>query len=122
MDDATFVFELLLLKDYSFAHSLDEYIDSVSTLCIIKAKDVPYLVIKLIELLEKKNIKYYLEHILSLEETYKLFTLFREYIISKIVCEFDSKEFNEIYNNCIKLAVLNLSFVKQNRNKGWLCF
>jgi hypothetical protein len=122
MDDATFVFELLLLKDYSFSHSLDEYIDSACTLCIINPKDVPYLVIKLIELLENKNIKYYLEHLLSIEETYKLFTLFRGYIISKIVCEFDSKEFNEIYNNCIRLAVSNLSFVKQKKKQGWICF
>ena len=66
MDDSTFVFELLLLKDYNFAHSLDEYIDSSCTLCIIQPKNVPYLVIKLIELVEKKNIKYYLDHDLSL--------------------------------------------------------
>jgi hypothetical protein len=121
MDDATFVFELLLLKDYNFAHKLDEYIDRACSLCIINPKDVPYLVIKLIELVEKKNIKCYLEHDLSLEETYKLFTLFREYIISKIICEFDSKEFIEIYNNCITLAILKISFVKHKKKQGWLC-
>jgi hypothetical protein len=122
MDDATFVFELLLLKDYNFAHKLDEYIDSACTLCIIQPKEVPYLVIKLIELVEKKNIKCYLEHDLTVEETYKLFTLFRDYIISKIVCEFNTTEFIEVYNNCIKLSVVNLSFVKHKKKKGWLCF
>lgn len=122
MDDATFVFELLLLKDHSFAHKLDEYIDSVCTLCIIQPKNIPYLVLKLVELVEKKNIIFYLQHHLSIEETYKLFTLFRQYIISKIVCEFDTKEFIEVYNNCITLAMLNLSFVKQKKKQGWLCF
>lgn len=120
MDDSTFVFELLLLKEHAFASTLDQYIISAYTDCIIEPKNVPLLVLRLIELLEDKNITAYLEHRLSVGETFKLFTLFREYIISKIICEFDSKEFNEIYNNCIKLAVSNLSFVKKKK-RTWLC-
>ena len=122
MDDSTFIFELLILKDYKFSSKLDKYINRAftSTACTIDSKDIPLLVIRLIELLENKKFTHYLEHRLSLEETYKLFNLFREYIISKIICEFDSKEFIEVYNNCIKLAVLNLSFVK-TKNRLWSC-
>ena len=88
MDDSTFIFELLLLKDYTFSSTLDKYISRAftSTACTIDSKDIPLLVIRLIELLENKNFTHYLEHRLSLEETYKLFNLFREYIISKITC------------------------------------
>jgi hypothetical protein len=101
---------------------LDKYINRAftSTDCTIVSKDIPLLVIKLIELLENRKFTHYLERHLSLEETYKLFNLFRDYIISKIICEFDSKEFIEVYNNCIKLAVLNLSFVK-TKNRIWFC-
>jgi hypothetical protein len=122
MDDSTFVYELLLLKDHTFSSMLDKYITKAftPTACTIDSKDIPLLVIKLIELLENRKFTHYLEHHLSLDETYKLFNLFRDYIISKIICEFDSKEFIEVYNNCIKLAVLNLSFVK-TKNRLWLC-
>ena len=121
MDDSTFLFELLLLKDYAFMHKLDNCINNSLTGGTLKSKDIPLLVIRLIELMENKNLKKYLHHRLSLEETYKLFTLFREYIITKIVCEFNSKEFSEVYNNCIKLAVSYLSFVNKTKKRSWLC-
>jgi hypothetical protein len=119
MDDSTFIFELLLFKDLTFVSNLNNYIKLALTEGIIESKDVPFLVIKLVELLENKKIYIYLEHRLSLAETYKLFTLFSEYIISKIVCEFNSIEFIEVYNNCINLAVSNLKFIKKPRR--WLC-
>ena len=119
MDDSTFIFELLLFKDFTFVINLNNYITLALTEGIIEPKDVPFLVNRLIELLENKKIYIYLEHRLSLEETYKLFTLFSEYIISKIVCKFNSTEFMEVYNNCINLAVAKLKFIKKPRR--WLC-
>jgi len=103
-----------------FMHKLDNIITDSLTDCIIDPTDIPCLLIKIIDLLQV-NIKfYYLTRSISPEEAYKLFDMYRIYIIQKIVFEFNTKEFNKVYNNCIQLAIMNLNFVKVKK-PSWLC-
>ena len=116
MDDATFVFETFLRNNVFMTH-LDNYITSSLNECdIIEAKSIPQLALSLIELLQTNMLHCKPKKKLSVDETYKVFEMYRAYIISKISEEgipsgFDVNEFTTVYNICIKLAVMKLSFI-----------
>ena len=116
MDDSIFVFETFLRNNVFMTH-LDNYItNSINECDIIETKSVPHLALQLIELLQTNMLHYKPKKKLSVVETYKLFELYRTYIISQLTREgipngFDIDEFNDIFNICIKLVVMKLTFL-----------
>jgi len=119
MNDATFIYESLL-KDYIFMNKIDHIISTILTDCTIEPTDIPALLLQIIDCLQEKFQVVSLKRNITPEEAYKLFELYRVYIVQKIVCEFDLKEFNKVYNNCLQLTIMNLGFVK--KKTSWLCF
>ena len=116
MNDSTFVFESFL-RNVTFMTHLDNYITtSINDCDIIESKSVPHLALQLIELLQTNMLHCKPKKKLSVDETYKLFDMYRTYIISQLTQEgipngFIVEEFTTIYNICIKLVVMKLSFI-----------
>jgi len=124
MDNATFVFEVLL-RDIVFMTNLDEAIRLFKEEALMRYKHVPQLVKALIEVLcsqvlnsgrFKKNWrgKYKVKEFnLRRDDTYLLLDLYRTYILDKLKCE-DTyvNEFTSVYNTCISLVILQLPFNK----------
>ena len=125
MDNATFVFEVLL-RDIVFMTKLDDAIRVFKEEDLMRYKHVPQLVKALMEVLYsqvlnsgrfKKNWrgKYKVkEYNLTRDDTFLLLDLYRTYILDKLKCE-DTyvNEFTSVYNICISLVVLQLPFAKK---------
>jgi hypothetical protein len=109
MDNATLVFETLI-RYPSFMDQIDTYINKALQNGIIEAKDIPQMVYLIMQLLQTRVLNDHTKNKLTVEDTHALLELYRTYIISKLVCEFDTLEFNKIYNICVKLAVMKLKF------------
>lgn len=116
MDESTFVFETFL-RNNAFMTHLDNYIaTSINEQDIIESKSVPHLVLQIIELLQTNMLHCKPKKKLSINETYKLFDMYKTYITSRITEEgipnrFDNDEFSTLYNTCIKLAIMKLTFL-----------
>jgi hypothetical protein len=123
MDNATFVFEVLL-RDTVFMGKIDNAIRRFKEKDLMRYKHVPQLVKSLIDVLRsqllsalsKKNWrgKYKVKEFnLTLDDTYSLLDLYRKYILEKLNCE-DAyiNEFTSVYNICIHLVILQLPFAK----------
>ena len=124
MDNATFVFEVLL-RDTVFMNKLDEAIRLFKEENLMRYKNVPQLVKALIEVLCSQSLnsgwlkkdwrgKYKVKEFnLTRADTYLLLDLYRTYILEKLTCE-DTyvNEFTSVYNTCISLVVLQLPFAK----------
>jgi len=132
MDNATFVFEIFL-RDNVFMGYIDNYIRIFMNNDIIELKGIPQLVVSIVELLHTKVLNgsklgrfvrlkkesakvKHVEFNLTLDDTYLLLDLYRNYILDKLEFEETLKnEFSGIYNICVKLAVTQLTFAKQKR-------
>ena len=118
MDNATFMFELLL-RNHTFMGKIDSYI-----LTTHQIDDIPQLVLNLTELLQinilYNNLKQ--KTTLHLDDMYNLMELYRIYIFNKaikynIIVEKQLVKCTEIYNICVKLAVLQLPV--STKQKKW---
>jgi hypothetical protein len=118
MEKHTFVFESLLW-DKVFMGKIDNCISSFIIYGTVKTINIPQLVISIVELLQTKILNGRKKETLSLNDTYELMNLYREYIIGKIICEFNVEEFNKMYNSCIKLLTIVL---KYSDDKKLSCF
>ena len=123
MDNATFVFEVLL-RDTVYMQKIDNAIHWFKEEELMRYKNVPQLVKALVEVLSsqvlhggfKKNWrgKYKVKEFnLTLADTHSLLDLYRKYILKNLNCE-DSyiSEFTSMYNICISLVELQLPFAK----------
>lgn len=88
---------------------LDNFINGKLNSGIIETKDIPDIVLYLVNLLEDKRS---LKIRVSSEEMYKLLEAYRYYIITKIICEFNTHEFITIYNVCAQLVIKQLKIIK----------
>ena len=125
MDNATFVFEVLL-RDTVFMNNLDNAIRIFKEEHLMRYKNVPQLVKSLMDVLcsqvlnsgrFKKNWrgKYKVKEFnLTCDDTYLLLDLYRIYILEKLTCEdVYVNEFTGVYNICVDLAVMQLPFAKK---------
>ena len=128
MDNATFVFELLL-RDTVFMSKLDNAICQFKEQDLMRYKHVPQLVKALMDVLCSQVLnggkmgqfktnwrgKYKVKEFnLTRDDTYLLLNLYRKYILEKLNCE-DAyiNEFTSVYNICINLVALQLPFAKK---------
>lgn len=120
MDTATFVFELLL-RNHTFMAKIDSYI-----LRTHQIDDIPQLVLNLTELLQinilYNNLKQKTKITLHVDDMYNLMELYRIYLFNKaikdnIIVEKQLVKCTEIYNICVKLAVLQLPV--STKQKKW---
>jgi hypothetical protein len=125
MDNATFVFEVLL-RDTVFMSKLDIAIRLFIEEDLMRYKHVPQLVKALMDVLcsqvlnsgqFKKNWrgKYKVQEFnLTRADTHLLLDLYCKYILEKLNCE-DTyiHEFKTVYNTCISLVVMQLPFAKK---------
>ena len=111
-----FVFECLL-RDNTFMSCIDDYI--INTIFATKtfdAKNVPQLVLILMDLLTRSNNFVDVgEKIKNDSELQDLLEIFYNYIIDRInenpnLGEFDADEFKKSYSICARLAVMKLKF------------
>ena len=127
MDNATFVFEIYL-RDNAFMGQIDHFIRIFQNYAAVDLKNTPQLVLSIVELLHtrilngekmgrfvKKESKVkHVEFNLTLDDTHLLLDLYRKYIIEQLVLcdETLINEFSQIYNLCVKLAVIQLKMYK----------
>ena len=117
MENHLYVYEYLLW-DVSLMGKIDNCIKTSLKDGIINTNDIPYMVLLIVQILQSKILKKKQKtHKLTYEDTIHLFELFREYILTKIIIEFDVKEFTTMYNTCIKLAITTLHF--HDNSKKW---
>lgn len=122
MDNSAFIFELLL-RDIIFMEEIDEYIGLLGlTTGKIKPENIPQFVLSIVTLLQDKFLytkilRINKTHKFTKDDMYKLLELYCQYIISKIICDFDKKQFITIYNTCSELACMRLQY-KPNTSLG----
>ncbi len=112
MNDATLIFEILL-RNNLFMDKIDNLIKKTQEL-----KDIPRMVLFIIELLEQYMLHCDYNIKLSVREMYKLLELYRIYILSKFekdtnVYKINTKEFIDNYNTCAKLSVKKIKLIKK---------
>lgn len=128
MDNATFVFEVLL-RDTVFMDNLYNVIRVFKEQDLMRYKHIPQLVKSLMELLcsqvlntkklgrFKKNWRgnYKVKEFnLTRDDTYLLLDLYRVYILETLKCEDAyTNEFTSLYNTCVSLVIMQLPFAKK---------
>ena len=140
MDNATFVFEIFL-RDNAFMGQIDHFIRIFQNYAAVDLKNTPQLVLSIVELLHTRVLNgekiaqvkqaqvkqaqvkqaqvkqaqvKHVEFNLTLDDTHLLLDLYRKYIIEQLVLcdETLINEFSQIYNLCVKLAVIQLKMYK----------
>ena len=118
-NNALFVFECLL-RDSTFMACIDDYI--INTIFATKtfdAKNVPQLVLILVNLFTRSKNFVDVEKTLKTDiELHQLLDIFHTYIIDRIkenpnLSDFDVDEFKKSYDICARLAIFKLKFSKR---------
>ena len=122
MEQYTLVYEALLW-DTSFMGKMDNYIKSAMKDGTININDIPQMVLLIVQLLKSKILNGNTKYKLTFDDTVQLLDIYKEYIIEKIIVEFDIDSFTKMYNNCVKLVTLTLQFTySKSKDKGKGCF
>lgn len=122
MEQYTLVYEALLW-DTSFMGKMDNYIKSAMKDGTININDIPQMVLLIVQLLKSKILNGNTKYKLTFDDTVQLLDIYKEYIIEKIIVEFDIDSFTKMYNTCVKLVTLTLQFSdSKSKDKGKGCF
>jgi hypothetical protein len=118
-NSALFVFECLL-RDNAFMSCIDDYImNIIFATKTFDAKNVPQLVLILVNLFSRsKNFIDVEKSLKNDSELNQLLEIFHTYIIDRIkenpnLNEFDVNEFKKSYDICARLAIFKLKFSKK---------
>ena len=106
MAAGTLIFERLL-RSYTFMPTIDIYIKSLLQPedTNFEIKDVPELVLKLMQLLNEKEAKALAT--LNKEETLELLNHFHNYMKDQLGCaSFDEEGFSKMFSMCVELVLL----------------
>ena len=118
MEQYTLVYEALLW-DTSFMGKMDNYIKSAMKDGTININDIPQMVLLIVQLLKSKILNGNTKYKLTFDDTVQLLDIYKEYIIEKIIVEFDIDSFTKMYNTCVKLVTLTLQFSdSKSKDKG----